>query len=93
MHELAHIICKHTIPEEYKNIPIPFGMRHHCEEHEEEAKYLGGCLQITRAGLLWVTKKSMTIEEIANYYNATVDMVKYRLNVSGVSKQRLFTKK
>lgn len=87
MHELAHIICKHAVPNEYLDIPIAFGMRYYCEEHEEEAKYLGGCLQITRAGLLWAVKKSMNIDEIAKYFTASVDMVKYRLNITGVAKQ------
>ncbi|OQP53499.1 ImmA/IrrE family metallo-endopeptidase [Niastella populi] len=75
-----------SLSEEYQNISIALGMRYYCEEQEEEAKYLGGCLQIPRAGLLWATKKSMSIEQISEYYVASIDMVKYRLNISGVSK-------
>ena len=47
MHEMAHIIRQHP----------PTGMngsfRHYDQQQEEEAQYLGACLQITRAGLLW----------------------------------------
>lgn len=85
MHELAHFICGHEIPKEIANLNLPTNLRYFNQTHEEEAKYLGGCLQITKAGLLWKTKQNCSVEEISEFYNASVDMVKYRLNSSGVS--------
>ncbi len=84
MHELAHFLCSHEVPEEIRNINIPFNLRYYNEVHEAEAKYLGGCLQIPKPGLLWKRKEKRTEGEISEYYSASVDMVKYRLNVLGL---------
>jgi Zn-dependent peptidase ImmA (M78 family) len=93
MHELAHIICKHERNQSKYDFEIPFGMRHFDEVQEEEAKCLGATLQITRAGLLWARKRNMTTEEIAAHFNASTDMVKYRMNTSGVDKQMYYIKR
>lgn len=87
MHELAHVICKHERKESALNIPVPLGMRHFDEEQEEEAKCLGATLQLTREGLLWAQKRNMNSTEIASFFNASPEMVSYRLNTSGVFKQ------
>lgn len=93
MHELAHIICGHSIPEEYLDIPIAHGMRYFNEQQEEEARFLGGCLQISRPGLLRAIKSKMSYQEIAEYYTASVDMVKYRMKITGVEKQASYSRK
>jgi len=87
MHELAHIICEHKFKMKYDGINIPFGMRHFDEQQEEEAKCLGACLQITRPGLLWGFKRNMSVEDIASHFSASFDMVKYRINSTGVKAQ------
>ena len=93
MHELSHQICKHEhILKDY-DFEIPIGMRYFNEEQEEEAKCLGSTLQITRAGLLWAVKRKMSTEEIANHFNASNEMVKYRMNLSGVTKQSFYMNK
>jgi hypothetical protein len=84
MHELAHFLCGHKIPTDLKNIPVPGNIRYHNAEQEEEAKYLGGCLQVTKAGLLWMAKERRSVEEISDYYRASPDMVVYRVNVLGL---------
>ena len=88
MHELAHIILEHSIPEEYAKLCFQLGLHYYNVEHEQEAKYLGGCLKITRPGLLWALKNNYSEEEISDYYNASVDMVNYRLRITGVLRQR-----
>ncbi len=88
MHELAHFICGHEIPYEIQQLNLPGNLRYYNPVHEAEAIYLGGCLQITKAGLLWKTKNNSSLEEISEYYSASVDMVKYRLSASGVSSIR-----
>jgi Zn-dependent peptidase ImmA (M78 family) len=92
MHELAHIICGHCVPKEYLDIPIAFGMRYFNEQQEEEAKFLGGCLQISRPGLLLSVKRGMSHQETAEYFNASIEMVKYRMQITGVEKQRFYRK-
>lgn len=87
MHELAHIICKHERQQIESNFDIPFGMRYFDEEQEEEAKCLGSTLQLATPCLLWARKASMATEEIAAHFNASIDMVTYRMNVTGIYRQ------
>lgn len=90
MHELAHIIRKHEVPEDIARLCLLLNLHYYNKEQEEEAKYLGGCLQITRAGLQWALKRNLTKEEIAEYFNASLEMVIYRLNTTGVLIQRSY---
>ena len=83
MHEIAHIICEHPAT----NSGINGYLRSYDNEQEEEARYMGGCLQITRAGLLWALRCRMTKEQIAEHFLASVDLVRYRQNVTGADKQ------
>ncbi|MBE8715098.1 ImmA/IrrE family metallo-endopeptidase [Sphingobacterium hungaricum] len=88
MHELAHIICDHQHNQVEYAFDIPFGMREFNELQEEEAKYLGATLQLATPGLLWANKRNMTHEEISQHFNASQEMVTYRLNVTGINRRR-----
>jgi Zn-dependent peptidase ImmA (M78 family) len=92
MHELSHIICNHEIPEETARLCFLLNLHYYNTEQEQEAKYLGSCLQITRAGLQWSLKRNYSEEKISDYYNASIEMVKFRLNTSGVLIQRSYYK-
>ncbi|MEO6328749.1 MAG: ImmA/IrrE family metallo-endopeptidase [Ginsengibacter sp.] len=87
MHELAHIICNHKRGQIDYDFEIPIGMREFDEEQEEEAKCLGSTLQLATPCLLWASKRSMTTEAIAAYFNASNDMVTYRMNMTGIAKR------
>ncbi len=65
---------------------MPLALRSYNSEHEEEAKCLGSTLQLAKPGLLWASKRNMTNEEIANYFTASIDMVNYRMNTTGIAK-------
>lgn len=93
MHELSHFICEHEHPKTRENIRLPFFMREYNPQQEEEANYLGGALQITRDGLIWCLTQGMSKNEIADYYNASSQMVTYRINTTGVQKQMNYRKK
>lgn len=88
MHEIAHIILKHEISEEAAQLCFLYGLHYFNTEQEQEAKFLGACLQITRPGLLWALKRSFTPQEISEHFNASVEMVQFRINSTGVLKQR-----
>jgi Zn-dependent peptidase ImmA (M78 family) len=90
MHEIAHILRKHTTSEEVRRLCLLLNLRSYNKVQEEEAIYLGGCLQITRAGLLWTLKQNYTHEQIAEYYGASIDMVRFRINSTGVERQRAY---
>jgi len=87
MHEIAHVICNHERETNIYDFEIPFGMRYYNELQEEEAKCLGATLQLATPCLLWANKRSMTNEEIATHFNASSDMVKYRMNTTGIARR------
>jgi Zn-dependent peptidase ImmA (M78 family) len=79
MHEFAHIILNHKMVGYDPQTRLP----QRRQQDEDEAVYLGGCLQIPRRGLLWAIQKKMTIDRIALHFNASEDMVQFRINVIG----------
>lgn len=85
MHELSHIICGHPFTET-DLFPASL-IREYPEEFEEEAKYMGGCLQIPREALVWAKTKRMSKEAIASHFHASKQMVTYRINVTGINRQ------
>jgi Zn-dependent peptidase ImmA (M78 family) len=87
MHELAHVICDHKVPDEHRSIAIPSNLRSFNPQDEEEAKYMGGCLQLPREALLYCFKRKMNLEQISEFYTASLEMVKYRVRISGVERQ------
>lgn len=87
MHELAHIICTHPRTRIVSIPGVPFPMREYHPDHEEEAIWLGACLQLPRDGLLWARRQGMDTEQIASYYGASREQVRYRLNTTGVEQQ------
>lgn len=85
MHELAHIICKHDKPDSKYNFSLPVGMRD--LRKEDEAECLGSTLQLATPCLLWASKRGLSFEEIGAYFNASYDMVKYRMNITGIARR------
>lgn len=88
MHELAHIICEHD-PVELKPLPgLPFPFREYRKEDEEEAEWLGACLQIPRDGLIQAIKQGLNEDQkLAEHFVASVAMVRFRRNKTGVDAQ------
>ena len=85
MHETAHILCAHP-PAKIARIG-GCSFRTYDPTHEGEAEWLGGCLQITREGLLWAIYQGMNNEDIAAHFGASLDMVRFRRNTTGVDAQ------
>jgi len=85
MHEAAHIICKHPPGKIVKVGELNF--RSYDEQHEDEAKWLGGCLQITRRALLWAISRRMTPAQMSEHFCASEAIVRYRRNITGADVQ------
>lgn len=85
MHEIAHIICEHRVKEVSQKLNLPFGMRNFDKLQEEEAIYLGATLQLSKPCLLWARKRNMTKYEIASHFNASVEMVNFRMSMTGLN--------
>lgn len=87
MHELAHILCEHPAPQ-LQSIPgFPLGLREYDFEKEKEAEWLGGCLQLPRNALSWALKRGMDHNAIADHFRASHDMVRFRINMTGLKRQ------
>jgi len=57
MHEVAHVICKHTTPKNSYLDGVNIPLRYYNEIQENEAEWLGACLQLPRDALLWALRK------------------------------------
>lgn len=93
MHELSHIICEHKQPENSLGQQVPFWMRTYDATQEAEANFLGAALLLSKACLFWALKREMAIDDIARHFVASIEMVNYRLNISGVAKQVTYKKR
>lgn len=80
MHEFAHVLLKHQTV----GFDPQTGQPLRIQKNEDEATYLGGCLQIPRRGLLWAVQQKMMLTQIAKYFGTSEEMVQFRINVTGV---------
>lgn len=87
MHELSHIICEHPMGE-FQPFSGGIFLRTFNNEHEGEAEWLGGCLQLPGVALYYNHKDGLSIKEIAEKFNASVDMVRFRMNMCGIGRRR-----
>lgn len=88
MHEISHHQCGHTLSQQPVGFLIPTTMLTVNPLHEEEASWLGATLQLPREALSWsIYRHRMTMEQIAELFVASKQMVRYRINVTGLSKE------
>lgn len=87
MHEMAHIICGHEVSQEKMALGLAGYLRNFDEEHENEANWLGACLQLPRQAISRALYNGMGIIDISNHYNASIEMVNYRINITGLRRQ------
>jgi hypothetical protein len=87
MHEVAHIICKHTPSELIRVGGLPFLLRDYNADQEEEASWLGACLQLPRPALWWAVKRRMTVDEMVQHFQASEQLIRYRRQMTGVDRQ------
>jgi Zn-dependent peptidase ImmA (M78 family) len=87
MHEMAHIICGHDAAKaEY----LPGGLmmlKAYDKEQEEEADLLAATLLLPRVALVSIMSSGIAIEDAAEAYNVSVDLMKMRLQRAGVYMQ------
>lgn len=87
MHEMAHIICKHA-PSVLTSVGgLPFLLREYNADQEEEASWLGACLQLPRSALWWAIKRRMTVAEMVQYFQASEELIRYRRQMTGIDRQ------
>lgn len=85
-HELAHILLDHKLSRIERLGDITFLS---CDQtQEEEAAWLSGCLLLPRALLLVEVRKGANAKDIAKKHGVSERMAQYRLNVTGVLRQK-----
>ena len=81
-HEIAHILLDHDVREIQQIAGHTFIT---CNpEQEEEATWLAGCLLLPRSLLLREAYNGTSAEDIADKYEVSPHMARFRLNTSGV---------
>lgn len=82
-HELSHGLLMHP--------PAPalndFGLRQLDKEIENEADWLSGALLVTEEAALNIARRKLSIEAAADLYDVTVEMMQFRINVTGAMKR------
>ena len=85
-HELAHILLDHELSRLERLGDVTFFS---CDAiQEEEAGWLSGCLLLPRALLLAEVRRGTSAKEIAKKCGISEQMAQYRLNVTGVLRQK-----
>lgn len=86
-HELSHIILKHEPAQVFVTADGVMMMASYNKSHEDEADCLAGTLLVPRESLLSLLDQGHSDAEIADYFSVTVDLIKMRKNLTGVSIQ------
>lgn len=92
MHEISHLICDHQPSEIVQINGFAFPIRSCNKSEEEEADWVCGCLKLPREGILWAVQSGMSTEAIAAHFASSLDLVRYRINITGVDKQIQYRK-
>jgi len=82
-HELAHALLQHP-PSPHLN---DLGLRNVDKNLEDEANWLSGVLLVTENAALNIVRSGMDASTASDKYGVSVDMIKYRLNVTGAYKR------
>jgi len=82
-HELAHSLLWHAPAPAFDGTD----MREWNAEQEEEAQWLAGALLISEEAALSIVRRKFSLEDAAQRYGASIDMVRGRINVTGARKR------
>ncbi len=82
-HELAHSLLWH----EPEPIVDGHGIREWNAEQEEEAQWLAGALLISEEAAFSIVRRGLSLQDAANLYGTSVDMVRGRINVTAARKR------
>lgn len=86
-HELSHVLLAHQPARIDVSEDGLLMLTTYDRKQEAEAKWLAGCLLLPRAALVRIRAAKMAEAVAASSYGVSLDMLKYRLNVTGVDYQ------
>ena len=87
-HEFAHLLLMHEVE---VIAATEKGCRNFDSEKEREADWLSGCILIPKKAAHHLVFEERPQEQIALEYGVSLDMLKFRLNVSGAYKKKQST--
>ncbi|HLT92349.1 MAG TPA: ImmA/IrrE family metallo-endopeptidase [Woeseiaceae bacterium] len=87
VHELAHVILGHAASRVDISEDGHLWLSSYGREQEDEADWLAAALLLPREGLLRRFARSRDVARIADEFRVSVELVRWRLNATGVSKQ------
>jgi hypothetical protein len=87
MHELAHILLGHNPSRVDVSDEGHLLLRTHDQSQEEEANWLCGCLLLPRPCLQLILRNGGATRDSAQRFGVSLDMLNYRLRVTGVEIQ------
>ena len=83
-HELGHYICKHE-PDKIE-VVAGFPIRQYSKAKEDQADAVGQALHLPKKALMKAKRTGLSDSEISSEYCASNELVRFRLNISGVMK-------
>ena len=87
VHELAHIMLKHEPAKVMFSQDEQMATRTFDQRQEDEANWLGWTLLLPRDALVAARRRRMAKAQIAQEYGVSENLVRYRLQVTGVDVQ------
>ena len=87
MHELSHLILGHEPSTVFFVGDGELALRGYRPSAEEEADWLAGALLLPRDALLYVKQNRISPQTACERYGVSQRMLKYRLGVTGVTRQ------
>ena len=92
-HEIAHLLLDH---QKARLDLIEDGLlwlKSYSSEQEEEADWLSASILLPRNGLMKVYKRTQDLETIAGIFEVSTELVRMRVNITGIIKQLQYSKK
>ena len=87
MHELAHLILGHDPNTVFLVDKSDIALREYNDSAEGEADWLAGALLLPREALVHVKRRRLSDTDACELFSVSQQMLKFRLDVTGVNRQ------
>lgn len=87
VHEIAHILIGHSPSRVDLTEDGSLMLSTYSRQQEDEANWLAGCLLLPREALVLIRRQRLDLAVAARKYGTSMDMLRYRINVTGVDYQ------
>lgn len=87
MHELAHLILKHTPNMSFMDPTKGLLIRSYDKAQEDEANWLAASLLLPRAALLLHRARRTPEDNMCEHFGVSRDLLRFRINTTGVERQ------